>query len=148
MSAFTRMARRHGEDFVYTEFAAGVRDVYEDVAYTADASPPTIRGIRSDGGDRVALTERGEERHVDLAVLVSSPLLDDAGNAVVIDGDMKKRAPTLTDRFGRIYKIIGIGYEGDNSPGVRRLLCVSQAGPTTDRDQGSFDLSFDGSFVT
>ncbi len=144
--AFVRMAARAGEDWVYTEFSEGARDAYEDVVYTASGDPPTIRGIRSDGGKRTVLTQAGEERNVDISVLVASPLKDTDGNVIIIDADMKERAPTLTDVFGRVYKIIGVGYEGVSKMGSRRLLCVSQAGPTTDQDQGGFSTGFSAGF--
>lgn len=146
VGAFVRMAARSGEDFIYTEFSQGARDAYEDVVYTASDDLPTVRGIRSDGSKRMFRTANGEERGVDIAVLVASPLKDSLGNPVIIDSDMKERAPTLTDVFGRIYKIVGVGYEGASKMGTRRLLCVNQAGPTTDQDQGAFDTGFDTGF--
>ena len=140
------MARRAGEDFIYTEFATGARDAYEDVVYAADATPPIIRGVRSDGGERVVLLPTGEERHVDISVLVASPLRDANGDAVTIQDDMTSRAATLIDSFGRTYKIAGVGHEGVLPIGVKRLLCVRQAGPTTGDDLGAFDEGFDLSF--
>lgn len=140
------MLRRHGEDFIYTEFATGVRDAYEDVAYAADADPPTIKGIRSDGGKRTVLTPTGEERKVDIMVLIASPSRDAAGDVVTIQDDMTNRAATLIDSFGRTYKVIGVGHEAVIPIGVLRLLCVRQAGPTTGDDLGAFDESFDESF--
>ena len=76
MSTFSRMAKYRGEDFTYTVFAEGSRDAYEDVSYTADPTPDTIRGMRSSGGQRTVLTQTGEERSVDISVTVASPLLN------------------------------------------------------------------------
>ena len=118
---------RKGEDFVYKTFAEGSRDDYGDVAYTVNASPPTIRGIRSDRGQETVFTMTGEERKVDISVLVASPLLDSTGSAVTLQDDMTDRAATLTDAGGRIYKMVGLGREAATPVGAKRILCVRQA---------------------
>lgn len=130
MSTFSRMAKYRGEDFIYTVFTEGSRDAYEDVPYTADPTPDTIRGMRSDGGrsQRTVLMQTGEERNIDISVIVANPLLNSAGAAVTIEDDMTNRAPTLTDSGGRIYKVAGVGHEGVNPIGTQRLLCVREAG--------------------
>jgi hypothetical protein len=131
-SAMARLARRAGEDFVYTTFDEGSRDAYQDVAYEATTSPPTLRGIRSDGGNRTVLLASGEQRKVDIAVLIPTPVRDQNGTAlnvtfVEIQDDMTDRAATLTDTSGRIYKIVGVGHEAENPVGAMRLLCMRQA---------------------
>ena len=128
MTAFSRMAKFRGEDFTYTVFTEGSRDAYEDVPYTADPTPDTIRGIRGSGGQRTVLTETGEERSVDISVIVASPLLNSAGAAVTIEDDMTNRAPTLTDSGGRVYKVGGVNHEGVNPTGTQQLLCVREIG--------------------
>jgi hypothetical protein len=128
MSTFSRMAKYRGEDFTYTVFTEGSRDAYEDVPYTADPTPDTIRGIRNDGGQRTVLMQTGEERNVDVSVVVANPILNSAGVAVTIEDDMTNRAPTLTDSDGRIYKVAGVGHEGVSPTGTQRLLCVREAG--------------------
>lgn len=126
--AMARMAKRRGEDWIYTTFSKGGRDTYEDDDFTANPSPPTIRGLRSDGGSRTVRDETGEERAVDIAVIVASPLKDANGNAVTIQDDMKERAATVTDSSGRIYKVAGVGHEAENPVGGLRLLCLRQVG--------------------
>ena len=128
MGTFARMAFRSGEDFVYTEFAEGATDAYGDKSYTADSTPDTIRGVRSDGGNHMSTTQVGEERKVDIAVIVANPLKNSAGVAVNILDDLTSRAPTLIDGAGRVYKIVGVGHEAVVPVGSQRLLCVRQAG--------------------
>jgi hypothetical protein len=130
--AMVRMARRSGEDFVYQTFDEGSRDAYQDVQYEADTSPPTIRGMRSDGSNRTFMLPTGEQRKVDIAVLIPSPVKDQNGTAlnitfVPIQDDMTDRAATLTDKSGRIYKIVGVGHEAETPVGAMRLLCMRQA---------------------
>jgi hypothetical protein len=125
-SAMRSFVARRGEDFVYTTFTEGARDAYEDIAYAADATPPTIRGIRSDSSGRTFLSQTGEVRAVDISLLVADPLVDSLGNAVVLQDDMTERAATLTDSSGRVYKMVGLGHEA--APvGAKRVLCVRQA---------------------
>lgn len=126
-----RFVARRGEDIVYTTFAVGARDSYEDVAYTADPSAPTIKAIRSDGGSggsgsRTALDQTGEVRAVDVEFLVASESKDTAGNVVTFEDVTTKRAATVTDADGRIYKVLGPAHEGV-PVGARRLLCMRQA---------------------
>ena len=128
MSTFSRMAKFRGEDFTYTVFTEGSRDAYEDVPYTADPTPDTIRGMRSSGGQRTVLTQTGEERSVDISVTVASPLLNSAGASVTIEDDMTNRAATLTDSGGRIYKVAAVSHEGVNPTGAQQLLCVREVG--------------------
>jgi len=127
VDAMRSLVTRKGENFVYKTFSEGSRDDYGDVAYTVDASPPTIRGIRSDRAHEVVFTQTGEERKVDISVLVASPLLDSAGSAVTLQDDMTDRAATLTDAGGRIYKMVGLGHEASTPVGASRILCVRQA---------------------
>ncbi len=124
MSAGTirRFIAKRGEPLTYTEFTEGSRDAYEDVAYTADPTPTTISGIRSDatGTPKQMLDETGQKRTIDVEFIVASA-------SVVADADdMTKRAPSLTDASGRIYTILGVGHEGV-PVGARRLLCSRQA---------------------
>jgi hypothetical protein len=121
-----RFVSARGEDFVYTTFSEGARDAYEDIAYTADPTPPTIRGIRVDRGSRTFITDTGEERKIDIAILVADPLLDSEGQSVTLQDDMTERAATLTDAYGRTYKMIGLGHEGV-PVGAKRILCVRQS---------------------
>lgn len=149
--AMRRFARKAGEDFVYTTFDEGVRDDYGDIAYSAEDDPPTVRGVRSDGSNRVVLLASGEERKVDIAVIVAAPLKDSNGDRVNIQDDMTKRAATLTDGSGRIYKVAGVGHEADNPLGALRLLCMRQANPTrteTPLEVGGFSSGFDEGFDT
>ena len=146
-----RFAQRAGEDWVYTTFDEGARDDYGDVAYAASDDPPTIRGIRSDSGNRTVLMPTGEERKVDVAVLVSAPLKDSNGDRVDIQDDMTRRAATVTDSSGRIYRIMGIGHEGTNPVGSLRLMCMRQAATTrteTPLEVGGFSSGFDEGFDT
>jgi len=124
------MANYRGEDFTYTVFTEGSRDAYEDAPYTADATPDTIRGIRSSGGRgrSTVLTQTGEERAVDITVTVASPLLNSAGAAVTIEDDMTNRAPTLTDSGGRVYKVGGVNHEGVSPTGTQQILCIREVG--------------------
>ncbi len=150
-SAMARLAKRAGENFIYTTFDEGVRDEYGDVAYAASDDPPTVRGIRSDGGNRTVLLPTGEERKVDIAVLVPSPLKDQNGDRVNIQDDMTDRAATLTDGSGRIYKVVGIGHEATNPLGALRLMCLRQANKTrtdTPLQVGGFSSGFDEGFDT
>lgn len=126
VSAFRKMAARAGEDWIYTTFASGARDAYEDAAYTADATPPVIRGMRSDRGSKTFVDETGETRAVDVSVIVASPVKDAAGAVVTIEDSDGVRAATLTDSSGRIYKVVGVGHEASTPVGARRLLCVKQ----------------------
>ncbi len=126
--AMRRMVKRAGEDWTYTTFATGARDAYEDVAFTADATAPTIRGIRSDGKNRTFRDETGEDRAVDISVLVPFPLLDSNGASVTIEDGDTKRAATLIDGSSRIYKIVGVGHEASAPVGAKRLLCMKQVG--------------------
>lgn len=122
------MARRGGEDFIYSTFAeGGSPDAYGDNAYTINSTPDTIRGVRSDGGNRMTIMETGEERKVDMAVLVASPLINVLGVVVAIEDDTTKRAATLTDASGRIYTVVGVGDEAKAPVGSQRLFCIRQA---------------------
>lgn len=130
--AMVRMARRAGENFVYQRFDEGSRDTYQDVTYEAASNPPTIRGIRSDGSNRTFLLPSGEQRKVDIAVLIPTPVKDQNGTElnvtfVPIQDDMRDRAATLTDESGRIYKIVGVGHEAETPVGAMRLLCMRQS---------------------
>jgi len=150
-SAMARLARRAGEDFIYTTFGEGARDDYGDVAYSAEDDPPTIRGVRSDGGNQTIILQTGEERKVDIAVIVAAPLKDSNGDRVNIQDDMTNRAATLTDGSGRIYKVAGVGHEADNPLGALRLLCMRQADRTrtdTPLEVGGFSSGFDEGFDT
>jgi hypothetical protein len=126
-ASMARLAATVGEQFVYRTFTEGARDAYEDVGYTADPNPPTIRGIRSDSGNRTVVTQAGEERKVDIAILVAYPLKNSKGNVVTLQDDMTQRAATLTDSAGRIYKMVGLGHEAGTPVGAKRIMCVRQA---------------------
>mgnify|MGYP003652087528 CR=1 FL=1 len=123
-----RMAKRAGEDLTYTVFSEGARDDYEDVAYTADASAPTVRGVRSTGGSKNASSDVGEVRGYDAAFLFPFPLLDSAGNVVSVEDTDTNRAATLTDSTGVIYEVIGVGRSAETPVGAKRLLCKRQGG--------------------
>jgi len=101
-------------------------DEYGDVTYTADATPDTIRGIRLDSKDRNVLDETGEERSVDIEVLVPAPLKNSAGVALTLSDVTSDRAPTLTDASGRLYQVVGIGHEAATPVGAQRILCARQ----------------------
>ena len=150
-SAMARFAQRRGEDWIYTTFGEGARDSYGDVAYAASDDPPTFRGIRSDSGNRTVLMPTGEERKVDIAVIVAAPLKDSNGDRVNIQDDMTNRAATVTDGSGRIYKVIGVGHEGTNPVGSMRLMCIRQASTTrteTPLEVGGFSSGYDEGFDT
>ncbi len=102
------------------------RDAYGDVEFVADADPPTLRGIRSDQTNRTVLMASGEERKVDIAVLVPNPLKDSNGVTITVQDDMTDRAATLIDGSGRTYKVIGVGHEAENPVGATRLMCMRQ----------------------
>ena len=149
--AMRRFARKAGEDFTYTTFGEGARDDYGDVEYSAEDDPPTVRGIRVDTRDQTVIMQTGEERKVDIAVIVSAPLKDSNGDRVDIQDDMTKRAATLTDGSGRIYKVAGVGHEATNPLGALRLLCMRQADKTrtiTPLEVGGFSSGFDEGFDT
>ncbi len=114
-------------EIVTTLLTEQERDEYGDVNYLVDPDPPFIRGVRVDTTDRVVLMQSGEERKVDIAVIVPNPLKDSNGVGLTVQDDMTERAVTLTDGSGRIYKVIGTGHEAENPVGATRLLCVRQA---------------------
>lgn len=120
-----KLVSRAGESWVYTTFTEGVRDDYDDVSYTASAS--TIRGVRSDRGDRTYLSQTGEARLVDVNVLVSYPVENVNGDLVSIEDVTTTRAATLTDTAGRIYQVVGVGHEAQVRLGMIRLMCSRQA---------------------
>ncbi len=149
--AMVRMAKRGGEDFTYTTFDEGVRDDYGDIEFSAEGDPPTVRGMRLDTKDATVVMETGEERKVDIAVIVPAPLKDSNGDRVNIQDDMTKRAATLTDASGRIYKVVGVGHEASTPVGALRLLCMRQADRTrtiTPLEVGGFSSGFDEGFDT
>tara|TARA_R110000851_G_scaffold62941_10_gene144165 strand:+ start:2290 stop:2676 length:387 start_codon:yes stop_codon:yes gene_type:complete len=121
------MVQRSGQDWIYTTFATGARDAYEDEAYTADATPPTIKGLRIDGSDKQYMDETGEARLVDVNVLFPFPVLDTTGQAVSILDSTTTRAATLTDDAGRVYKIVGVGHEASVKLAAIRVMCARQA---------------------
>ena len=117
---FKRYLAKRGEPFTYTEFTQGARDTYEDVSYTADSTPQTIRGFRIDSTDTTLLDETGQQRKVEIEILVL------ASESIPNADDMAERAPTMTDASGRIYAIAGVGHEGV-PVGAKRLYMERQA---------------------
>lgn len=101
-------------------------DPHGDVTYIADGTPPLIRGIRVDNGQRTLLAPTGEERQVDISVLVPDPLFDSQAIRLILEDDMTKRAATMTDTDGRLYNILGVGHEASSPIGAQRILCAKQ----------------------
>lgn len=114
MSAFSRLLANRGEVFALTTFTEGARDSYGDVAYSG--SSESLAGIRSEVNQstRVFKATTGEERLVDMTVLVLA--------GTVPNNEGTDRAAELTDSSGQTYKVMGVGRAG--APvGSNRVFC-------------------------
>lgn len=128
-AAFRRMAKRRGEAFTLTTWTTGAEDEYGDVAYTPDATPPTIMAVRIDARTKEFIVdETGTERMVDMSVMVPVPMLDTDGNAVALSLQQGVRPPILRDAAGVSYTVVGMGREGEQVVGARRIYCTQNGG--------------------
>lgn len=106
MSAFTRMLRRHGEDWTIKGWAESSRDDYEDELATAPTTS-TFKAIRGDieGQPEAERDEKGHTRWERLELLVDSDL-------TLPDQTDETLTVTLISADGREYSLVGVNKTG------------------------------------
>lgn len=123
MTAFTRMLRRHGEDWKIKGWADSSRDEYEDKLPTAPTSS-NFKAIRGDSEkEEVERDEKGQTRWEILDLLVSSDL------ALPQQTDAELPV-TLISPDGREYSLVGIAKSGV-PVGAKRLKVRTGGGDAT-----------------
>ena len=123
MSAFTRMLRRHGEDWKMKGWADSARDEYEDELPRAPTTS-MFKAIRGDSEkEEVQRDEKGQTRWEMLDLLVSSGL-------TLPDQTDKTFPVTLISPDGREYSLVGVAKSGV-PVGAKRLKVRTGGGDAT-----------------
>ena len=105
MSAFTRMLRRHGEDWTLDSWGATTRDEYEDETATGPLASISFKAIRSDKSESETRTEKGLTRFETLELLVEATL------KLPPNADPEQPV-TLTSPENREFSLIGVSRSG------------------------------------
>lgn len=115
MSGVARMIARQGQSWTMTPQVLGSKDNYGDRAISDD-TPIPVKAIRTETAEADAvLTVRGEERKVDVELIVDSSL--DVSDIE----DTTERAPRFTSPEGIEFDAVAVGREG-NIKGFHRIF--------------------------